>query len=51
MFGHVQGPRHAALRSRNDARGPRSTLLAVDSNLGWKCQDKYVATVPQVFDP
>jgi arylsulfatase A-like enzyme len=24
--------------------------LAVDSNLGWKGQSKYVATVPQVFD-
>lgn len=24
--------------------------LAVDSNLGWKGADKYVATVPQVFD-
>ena len=23
---------------------------AVDSNLGWKGPDKYVATVPQVFD-
>ena len=24
--------------------------LAVDSNLGWKGAEKYVATVPQVFD-
>jgi arylsulfatase len=24
--------------------------LAVDTNLGWKGADKYVATVPQVFD-
>jgi C-terminal region of aryl-sulfatase len=24
--------------------------LAVDSNLGWKGQEKYVATVPQLFD-
>src|SRR5690606_19155784 len=24
--------------------------LAVDANLGWKGADKYVATVPQVFD-
>ena len=24
--------------------------LAVDTNLGWKGSDKYVATVPQVFD-
>jgi hypothetical protein len=24
--------------------------LAVDSNLGWKGGEKYVATVPQIFD-
>jgi hypothetical protein len=24
--------------------------LAVDSNVGWKGPDKYVATVPQIFD-
>ena len=24
--------------------------LAVDTNLGWKGAEKYVATVPQVFD-
>jgi arylsulfatase len=24
--------------------------LAVDSNLGWKGPEKYVATVPQIFD-
>ena len=24
--------------------------LAVDSNLGWKGAEKYVATVPQIFD-
>jgi arylsulfatase A-like enzyme len=30
--------------------GAQTGALAVDSNLGWKGQDKYVATVPQVFD-
>ena len=30
--------------------GERTGGLAVDTNLGWKGADKYVATVPQVFD-
>jgi arylsulfatase len=30
--------------------GQETGGLAVDSNLGWKGPDKYVATVPQVFD-
>jgi arylsulfatase A-like enzyme len=30
--------------------GAYTGALAVDSNLGWKGQNKYVATVPQVFD-
>jgi len=30
--------------------GQATGALAVDSNLGWKGADKYVATVPQVFD-
>jgi arylsulfatase A-like enzyme len=30
--------------------GTATGALAVDSNLGWKGPDKYVATVPQVFD-
>jgi arylsulfatase A-like enzyme len=30
--------------------GAQTGGLAVDSNLGWKGQSKYVATVPQVFD-
>jgi arylsulfatase A-like enzyme len=30
--------------------GMATGALAVDSNLGWKGPDKYVATVPQVFD-
>jgi arylsulfatase len=30
--------------------GAETGALAVDSNLGWKGAEKYVATVPQVFD-
>jgi arylsulfatase A-like enzyme len=30
--------------------GAATGALAVDSNLGWKGAEKYVATVPQVFD-
>jgi arylsulfatase len=30
--------------------GAQTGGLAVDSNLGWKGAEKYVATVPQVFD-
>ncbi len=30
--------------------GQQTGGLAVDTNLGWKGADKYVATVPQVFD-
>ncbi len=33
-------------RDDGQARGG----LAVDSNLGWKGPNKYVATVPQIFD-
>ncbi len=30
--------------------GAQTGGLAVDSNLGWKGSEKYVATVPQIFD-
>jgi len=30
--------------------GQATGALAVDANLGWKGPDKYVATVPQIFD-
>ena len=30
--------------------GQATGALAVDSNLGWEGQEKYVATVPQIFD-
>jgi arylsulfatase len=39
----------AVFNLRGDAGMPTGGL-AVDSNLGWKGEDKYVATVPQVFD-
>ncbi len=39
----------AAFNIRGD-NGQATGGLAVDSNLGWKGPEKYVATVPQVFD-
>ena len=39
----------AVFNMRGD-NGQATGGLAVDSNLGWKGPDKYVATVPQVFD-
>lgn len=39
----------AVFNIRGD-NGQETGGLAVDSNLGWKGPDKYVATVPQVFD-
>jgi len=39
----------AVFNLRGDS-GMATDGLAVDSNLGWKGPDKYVATVPQVFD-
>jgi arylsulfatase A-like enzyme len=39
----------AVFNLRGDDGAPTGGL-AVDSNLGWKGADKYVATVPQVFD-
>ena len=39
----------AVFNLRGD-NGQATGGLAVDSNLGWKGPDKYVATVPQVFD-
>ena len=41
----LQGRVQSARRRRTATGG-----LAVDTNLGWKGADKYVATVPQVFD-
>ena len=39
----------AVFNLRGD-NGMATGALAVDSNLGWKGPEKYVATVPQVFD-
>jgi len=39
----------ATFNLRGD-NGQATGALAVDSNLGWKGAEKYVATVPQVFD-
>ncbi len=39
----------AVFNLRGD-NGQTTGGLAVDSNLGWKGPDKYVATVPQIFD-
>jgi len=39
----------AVFNLRGD-NGQQTGGLAVDTNLGWKGPDKYVATVPQVFD-
>jgi arylsulfatase len=39
----------AVFNLRGDDGAPTGGL-AVDSNLGWKGADKYVATVPQIFD-
>lgn len=39
----------AVFNLRGD-NGQATGGLAVDSNLGWKGQEKYVATVPQIFD-
>jgi len=39
----------AVFNLRGD-NGQATGGLAVDSNLGWKGPDKYVATVPQIFD-
>ena len=39
----------AVFNLRGDS-GQQTGGLAVDSNLGWKGPEKYVATVPQIFD-
>ena len=39
----------AVFNLRGD-NGPPTGGLAVDTNLGWKGPEKYVATAPQVFD-
>jgi arylsulfatase len=41
---------YKALFNLRGDNGQATGGLAVDSNLGWKGPDKYVATVPQIFD-
>jgi arylsulfatase A-like enzyme len=48
--GAVRVGRFKAVFNLRGDDGQATGGLAVDSNLGWKGQEKYVATVPQVFD-
>ena len=48
--GAVRVGRFKAVFNLRGDDGQPTGGLAVDSNLGWKGPDKYVATVPQVFD-
>jgi arylsulfatase A-like enzyme len=48
--GAVRAGRFKAVFNIRGDDGQATGGLAVDSNLGWKGPEKYVATVPQVFD-
>jgi arylsulfatase len=48
--GAVRVGRFKAVFNLRGDNGSPTGGLAVDSNLGWKGPDKYVATVPQMFD-
>jgi arylsulfatase len=48
--GAVRFGRFKAVFNLRGDDGQATGGLAVDSNLGWKGQEKYVATVPQIFD-
>ena len=48
--GAVRAGRFKAVFNVRGDDGQSTGGLAVDSNLGWKGPEKYVATVPQVFD-
>ncbi len=48
--GAVRAGRFKAVFNVRGDDGQTTGGLAVDSNLGWKGPEKYVATVPQVFD-
>ncbi len=48
--GAVRVGRFKAVFNLRGDDGADTGGLAVDSNLGWKGPDKYVATVPQIFD-
>ncbi|ARU87842.1 arylsulfatase [Pseudomonas sp. M30-35] len=48
--GAVRVGNYKAVFNLRGDNGQATGGLAVDTNLGWKGPDKYVATVPQVFD-
>jgi arylsulfatase len=48
--GAIRGDQFKAVFNLRGDDGQATGGLAVDSNLGWKGPDMYVATVPQVFD-
>jgi arylsulfatase A-like enzyme len=48
--GAVRAGNYKAVYNLRGDDGQATGALAVDTNLGWKGPDKYVATVPQVFD-
>lgn len=48
--GAVRVGNYKAVFNLRGDNGQATGGLAVDSNLGWKGPDKYVATVPQIFD-
>jgi len=48
--GAVRVGNYKALFNLRGDNGQATGGLAVDSNLGWKGAEKYVATVPQIFD-
>ncbi len=48
--GAVRAGNYKAVFNLRGDNGQATGGLAVDSNQGWKGPDKYVATVPQVFD-
>lgn len=48
--GAVRAGNYKAVFNLRGDNGQATGGIAVDSNLGWKGPEKYVATVPQVFD-
>jgi arylsulfatase A-like enzyme len=48
--GAVRAGNYKAVFNLRGDNGQATGGLAVDTNVGWKGQEKYVATVPQVFD-
>jgi arylsulfatase len=48
--GAVRAGNYKAVFNLRGDDGGATGALAVDTNVGWKGPDKYVATVPQVFD-